>query len=658
MYKQPKNKKYYRHSKNYDFWLKSEGDKFTIAHRLEWDFEVNRIYQQHIVGDFNGDGHPECMRLDVDDKWYMYYPFLSRTLADNYNKITRISQDNGVYTSITYSNLTDNHIYQRAQLNRYPVLEPSFPLPVVSSVTQSNGIAPNGNILFQTGVGEYEYKASQPHAISGIDNDNRQIKSLLHKYTCTPFRKPAAIIDDHKSDSVKTYHIFYSPDNERIKSVYTCNKENITTYYLPDYEVEIANGVTTTRHYIFSPSTGHLAAVNFRQGSKSNTFYAITDHLGSVLKLVDNKVHAKYESRYSPFGVRTIVKNDVGYNFPRGYTMHEHLDQFGVINANARLYDPYLARFMSPDPYIQEPTNPQNFNRFSYCLNNPLKYSDPTGEFWWLTALNIGVNAFANGFAYKKAGQCFWQGFSRGVVSGVATANVGSAISYGGILSRGFTMAGVNVLTNGVDNLINDKRFFNNYQVAAFTGFAMGALEGAFISKEMGKNMWWGNDIAYNRGKWSIFNIDKPDYTIYFNISDVGSKSLNDCVPTTFAEIETARGGSRTYEEFRIMSDYKDGIGVEISKDKYAELLLRTFDNSEILNTNEYGRLFVPQYMETAAAKGEIFSVHFNGHADNVRALRVFNGKPILNKLIFRHSRYNMTSIGNGVAIMNIFRLR
>ena len=471
MYKQPKNKKYYRHSKNYDFWLKSEGDKFTIAHRLEWDFEVNRIYQQHIVGDFNGDGHPECMRLDVDDKWYMYYPFLSRTSAESYNKITRISQDNGVYTSITYSNLTDNHIYQRAQLN----------------------------------------KASQPHAISGIDNDNGVVKSLFLTTTNTPFRKPDTIIDDHKSDSIKTYHIFYSPDNERIKSVYSlCDKDIVTTYYLPDYEVEIANGATTTRHYIFSPATGHLAAVHFKQGNKSETYYAITDHQGSVLKLVDNKVHSKYEARYTPFGVRTIVKNDLGYNFPRGYTMHEHLDQFGVINANARLYDPYLARFMSPDPYIQEPTNPQNFNRFSYCLNNPLKYTDPTGEFWWLTALNIGINALSNGFAYKKAGQSFWQGFGRGVVSGVATANVGSAISYGGILSRGFTMAGVNVLTNGVDNLINDKRFFNNYQVAAFSGFATGALEGFFISKETGKNMWWGNDIGNGRTQWAFFNSNIP----------------------------------------------------------------------------------------------------------------------------------------------------
>ncbi|MBQ3635809.1 MAG: RHS repeat-associated core domain-containing protein, partial [Bacteroidales bacterium] len=44
-----------------------------------------------------------------------------------------------------------------------------------------------------------------------------------------------------------------------------------------------------------------------------------------------------------------------------------------------RMYDPTVGRFLSPDPYVQDGTNPQNFNRYSYCLNNPLKYTDPSG---------------------------------------------------------------------------------------------------------------------------------------------------------------------------------------------------------------------------------------------------------------------------------------
>jgi hypothetical protein len=39
----------------------------------------------------------------------------------------------------------------------------------------------------------------------------------------------------------------------------------------------------------------------------------------------------------------------------------------------------WLSRFLSPDPFVQTPTHSQSYNRYSYCLNNPLKYTDPSG---------------------------------------------------------------------------------------------------------------------------------------------------------------------------------------------------------------------------------------------------------------------------------------
>ena len=74
----------------------------------------------------------------------------------------------------------------------------------------------------------------------------------------------------------------------------------------------------------------------------------------------------------------------------RGYTSHEQLTNFGLINmpvrrndnggGNGRIYDPMTLGFLSPDPFVQNPANSQNYNRFSYVLNNPLKYVDPSGE--------------------------------------------------------------------------------------------------------------------------------------------------------------------------------------------------------------------------------------------------------------------------------------
>ncbi len=83
------------------------------------------------------------------------------------------------------------------------------------------------------------------------------------------------------------------------------------------------------------------------------------------------------------------------YLFDRGYTGHEHLDEFNLINMNGRVYDPLLGRFMSPDNYIQAPDYTQNFNRYSYALNNPLIYTDPSGDFvFQLFACCLGRELF------------------------------------------------------------------------------------------------------------------------------------------------------------------------------------------------------------------------------------------------------------------------
>lgn len=47
-----------------------------------------------------------------------------------------------------------------------------------------------------------------------------------------------------------------------------------------------------------------------------------------------------------------------------------------------RIYDPTLGRFLQADPFIQAPTNSQSYNRYSYVLNNPMSYTDPSGYFF------------------------------------------------------------------------------------------------------------------------------------------------------------------------------------------------------------------------------------------------------------------------------------
>ena len=63
----------------------------------------------------------------------------------------------------------------------------------------------------------------------------------------------------------------------------------------------------------------------------------------------------------------------------RGFTGHDMLDQLDLVHMNGRVYDPFVARFVTRDPLIQDPVDGQNYNRYSYVLNNPTNNTDPTG---------------------------------------------------------------------------------------------------------------------------------------------------------------------------------------------------------------------------------------------------------------------------------------
>jgi RHS repeat-associated protein len=118
----------------------------------------------------------------------------------------------------------------------------------------------------------------------------------------------------------------------------------------------------------------------------------------------------------------------------RGFTSHEHLPHFNLINMNGRIYDPLTGRMCSPDNNVQLPDFTQNYNRFSYALNNPLKITDPDGEFLVLDSWIVG---FIHGF--------FSQGDNRGS-AGWETANrfaKNDARIWGGLLHTDSNKSGV-----------------------------------------------------------------------------------------------------------------------------------------------------------------------------------------------------------------------
>ena len=108
------------------------------------------------------------------------------------------------------------------------------------------------------------------------------------------------------------------------------------------------------------------------------------DHLGSASLVMDWQGRVISQMRYKPWGeVRWQSELD-----GRGYTLRtftsqlDQRDEFvgSVMDYAARFYAPVTGRFVSADTIIQNPVDPQAFNRFSYVRNNPLRYVDPSGH--------------------------------------------------------------------------------------------------------------------------------------------------------------------------------------------------------------------------------------------------------------------------------------
>ncbi|WP_157981262.1 RHS repeat-associated core domain-containing protein [Aliidiomarina iranensis] len=145
------------------------------------------------------------------------------------------------------------------------------------------------------------------------------------------------------------------------------------------------------------------AIVELRQGERGEsitTRYVYTDHLGSVDVITDDAGQVEEKLSFDAFGKRRAVfkSNNQAVNFTlasilslthKGYTGHEQVDHASVVQMGGRIYDAHIGRFLQADPFVQSPSNSQNFNRYSYVLNNPLSYTDPSGYLFKKLRRNI-----------------------------------------------------------------------------------------------------------------------------------------------------------------------------------------------------------------------------------------------------------------------------
>ena len=291
-------------------------------------------------------------------------------------------------------------------------------------------------------------------------------------------------------------------------------------------------GNPTTYSY---PPDGLSGILRYDSRTSTYTPYAVeTDHLGSITALYNSSGTKVMGASFDAWGKRTQTTSTL--EFRRGFTGHEHIDGFDLINMNGRVYDPLIGRFLSPDMYVQLPGFSQSFNRYSYCLNNPLKYNDPDGEFWETIFFDPITFGIGNTLAHCIRGDinnfgdvlCY---FGQGALAGAAITTtwclapcvpiagdlfqaslIGQVYFNIGAMALGMSSGIVRtIIKQNPTTLINSMELLlGNYYIDENAGFRKGVWQG--YSRHTWESIQTTAGQLYSQGKNFIWNAERVDY--------------------------------------------------------------------------------------------------------------------------------------------------
>lgn len=355
-----------------------------------------------------------------------------------------------------------------------------------------------GEIVFYEA--DYDNR-DRPHAIRGAEINNNAFPMNVQQFDVayTMFDKVKSVIQDRDC-----LDIDYGYDHQRIAfRQYLYQGDVVSKGYVGNCEYKKGPDRMRTLTYLTGPM-GVFAVCEqlgdlYKDGDdkgKTCMHYLLKDHLGSITTITNAEGAIEQELSFDAWG---NLRNPYTWTgafvgkpmFDRGFTGHEHHYAFGLINMNGRMYDPLMSSFLSVDNYVQCPESSLGFNRYAYCMNNPLKYTDPDGEWAHLLigalvggAVNLGINAIQNNIHSVGEGIGY---FAIGAFAGALSAGVGAGISsalWGGSFSAGFwgTTAAKVAMTS--------------FETGSIIGAASG-FTGSFVT--CGGNAWMAGD-SFSKG--------------------------------------------------------------------------------------------------------------------------------------------------------------
>ncbi|MBR0538841.1 MAG: VCBS repeat-containing protein [Bacteroidales bacterium] len=372
----------------------------------------------------------------------------------------------------------------------------------------------DGKAVFSSA--QYDYVGAdgqlRPHAVSSAQTGDGFTQQGVQSIDYTMFDKVRGITTH--TGRMAGYE--YGYDHQRIRQVTSQLMWTKVKTYIGNCErIDEASKSTVYRTYLSGP-LGVFAVVEEENGEES-VYYVLKDHLGSWTTVTDANGDLVQEQSFDAWGTMrdpdtwtgTVAQQPM---FDRGYTGHEHLNDFGLINMNGRMYDPLMSTFLSVDSYVQAPDFSQNFNRYAYCLNNPLKYTDPSGEsllatlavYAVISATVSMVSTATMNFMYDRPlyeglGRAALVGAAQGVFSfgigsaagaiGAAVASATNSAAWGTAAQVGFQVLAHGTLAGAASEFRKEGTFWSGFASGAAASLVSSATAG--ICVKLGASEAW-----------------------------------------------------------------------------------------------------------------------------------------------------------------------
>ena len=432
---------------------------------------------------------------------------------------------NNLTETFTYGNL--NRL-ESATVTGQPALETSF-----DDAT--------GNIIYKTDLNDYTYSTTQPHAVDQVDpsaNCN-PLPCFAQDIAYTSFSKVKHINEDDY-----TLDIIYGPDHQRIKTELNQISTNTLLkrkYFIDNLEVEENADGSWRKLFYINGGNGITAIYETKSTGNKNMHFVFTDHLGSYSLITDQDGAFEERMSYDPWGHRRnpatwtyyASGTEPSHLFDRGFTGHEHLDKFGIINMNGRVYDPIVARFLSPDNFVQNSSSTQSLNRFSYCGNNPMMRIDPSGNFFLIPIMILAadITFMTTSSRTKSTHELIKSMGISAIVAAVggAMAPIGGAgLTFGENLAIG---GAEGMVTGGLDAALRGNDVEQGMFRGAIAGMAFSALTSENLKNLIKGQGFYNNENAFQNMMASDMSCDEIlNYFGFEGKYDSGNPLFNNTV--------------------------------------------------------------------------------------------------------------------------------